>query len=191
MRRNYFVILVLCTSIFFSGCNTIEESTTQSGSSSITTESTESSDGSLDSNTSSEATTSISSETESSITCESVSIPEGLSREEMYWDVGQTLLLVWSMYYYFDDENHIYLREYQEFDEIMMLEMLYTSDIIHALDIDNRVSSRLFLFDYCHREEDENQLLYLVQAMHFLFGQDTSAEEIMELVPGTSDDLYV
>ena len=191
MRRNCFVILVLCMSIFLSGCNIIEESTTQSDSSSITTESTESSDGSLDSNTSSEATTSISSETESSITCESVSIPEGLSREEMYWDVGQTLLLVWSMYYYFDDENHIYLREYQEFDEIMMLEMLYTSDLIHALDIDNRVSSRLFLFDYCHREEDENQLLYLVQAMHFLFGQDTSAEEIMELVPGTSDDLYV
>ena len=191
MKRTSFVILVLCMSIFLSGCNIIEESTTQSDSSSITTESTESSDGSLDSNTSSEATTSISSETESSVTYESVSVPEGLSREEMYWDVGQTLLLEWSMYYYFDDENHIYLREYQEFDEIMMLEMLYTSDLIHALDIDNRVSSRLFLFDYCHREEDENQLLYLVQAMHFLFGQDTSAEEIMELVPGTSDDLYV
>ena len=181
-------VLMICMSIFLSGCNIIEESTTQSDSSSITTESTESSDGSLDSNTSSEATTSISSETESSITCESVSIPEGLTREEIYEDVGHDLLILWSMYFYIDNESDVYLREYADFDETMMLEMLYTS---YLYTTSNQYSSIPRTFDYCHIDDNEDSLLYTIQAMHFLFGQEISAEEIMTLVPGTEEDSYV
>ena len=187
MKRTSFVILVLCMSIFLSGCNIIEESTTQSDSSSITTESTESSDGSLDSNTSSEATTSISSETESSVTYESVSAPEGVTREEIYEDVGLVLLCNWSMYYFIDNEDHVYLREYSEFNETMMLEVLFSA---YQLFYPAFPHSRPQIFDYCHIDDNEDSLLYTIQAMHFLFGQEISSDEVMELIPGTSDDSY-
>ena len=124
MKRNCFDILVLCLSIFLSGCNTIKESTTQSGSSSITTESTESSESGGTSATSEDTTSSSLSDTEPSVTYESVSAPEGLTREEIYDDVGQELLIPWSKYFYIDNDSHTYLREYSEFNETMMLEIL-------------------------------------------------------------------
>ena len=71
MKRNCFDILVLCLSIFLSGCNTIKESTTQSGSSSITTESTESSESGGTSATSEDTTSSSLSDTEPSVTYDS------------------------------------------------------------------------------------------------------------------------
>ena len=40
-------------------------------------------------------------------------------------------------------------------------------------------------------DDNEDSLLYTIQAMHFLFGQEISAEEIMTLVPGTEEDSYV
>ena len=187
MRRNCFVILVLCISIFLSGCNTIKESTTQSGSSSIMTESTESSESGEASNTSSETTTSISSETESSVTYESVSAPEGVTREEIYEDVGLVLLCNWSMYYFIDNEDHVYLREYSEFNETMMLEVLSSAYQLFFPAIHH---SRPQIFDYCHIDDNEDSFLYTIQAMHFLFGQEISAEEVMALIPGTSDDSY-
>ena len=185
MRRNCFVILVLCISIFLSGCNTIKESTNSGDSSSISTETSEVSETST---TSLEITPSTSSETESSITYESVSAPEGLTREEIYADVGQTLLLDWSKYYFLDNENHVYLREYSEFNETMMLEILYNSYLYVP---DSIMTSRTQTFDYCHIDDNEDSFLYTIQAMHFLFGQEISAEEVMALIPGTSEDSYV
>ncbi|HPE27792.1 MAG TPA: hypothetical protein PLM10_02900 [Saccharofermentans sp.] len=181
MRRNCFVILVLCISIFLSGCNIIEESTTS-------TESTVSSESSETSTTSPESTTSTSSETEPSVTYESVSIPEGLTREEIYEDVGQTLLCYWSKYYYLDNESHIYLREYSEFNETMMLEVLW---LAYQLYIPTIQGQRPRIFDYCHCNDADGVLLYTIQAMHFIFGQDISAEEMMAMIPGTSEDSYV
>ena len=118
MRNRNCVILLLCISIILSGCNPVEESTNSSASSSATTDTT----------TSNEVTETptdsslITIETETSITYESYSIPEGLSREEIYEDVGYTLLTGWSRYFYIDCDRHIYLREYSEFSETMMLE---------------------------------------------------------------------
>ena len=187
MKRYCFVILVLCISIFLSGCNTIEESTTPSDLSSIMTESTESSESGEASNTSSETTTSISSETESSVTYESVSAPEGLTREEIYEDVGLVLLCNWSKCYFIDNEDHVYLREYSEFNETMMLEVLSSA---YQLFYPAFLHSRPQIFDYCHIDDNEDSLLYIIQAMHFLFGQEISSDEVMELIPGTSEDSY-
>ena len=184
MRRNCFVILVLCISIFLSGCNTIKESTNSGDSSSISTETSEVSETST---TSLEITPSTSSETESSITYESVSAPEGLTREEIYEDVGWVLLCNWSKYYFIDNEDHVYLREYSEFNETMMLEVLFSA---YQLFYPAFPHSRPQIFDYCHIDDNEDSLLYTIQAMHFLFGQEISSDEVMELIPGTSDDSY-
>ena len=185
MRNRNYVILLLCISIILSGCNTIEESTISSELYANISESTEVSE---TCSTSSESTSSTSSETEVSVTYESVSIPEGLTREEIYEDVGHDLLILWSMYFYIDNESHVYLREYADFDETMMLEMLYTS---YLYTTSNQYSSIPRTFDYCHIDDNEDSLLYTIQAMHFLFGQEISAEEIMTLVPGTEEDSYV
>ncbi len=185
MNRYCFLIMVLCLSVFLSGCNTIEESTISSELYANISESTEVSE---TCSTSSESTSSTSSETEVSVTYESVSIPEGLTREEIYEDVGHDLLILWSMYFYIDNESHVYLREYADFDETMMLEMLYTS---YLYTTSNQYSSIPRTFDYCHIDDNEDSLLYTIQAMHFLFGQEISAEEIMTLVPGTEEDSYV
>ena len=180
-------VLMICVSILLSGCNTIEDSTTPSDLSSIMTESTESSESGEASNTSSETTTSISSETESSVTYESVSVPEGVTREEIYEDVGLVLLCNWSKYYFIDNEDHVYLREYSEFNETMMLEVLSSA---YQLFSPAFLHSRPQIFDYCHIDDNEDSLLYTIQAMHFLFGQEISSDEVMELIPGTSDDSY-
>ncbi len=187
MKRYYIVILVLCVSIVLSGCKTIEESTISSEPSTILSENTET-DASVSSNTSSETIPSTSSETEAPVTYESVSAPEGLTREEIYDDVGQELLIPWSKYFYIDNDSHTYLREYSEFNETMMLEILYTSYLYGPADLNG---NRPEIFDYCHYEDNVSMLLYTVQAMHFLFGQEISTEEIMALVPGTNEDLYV
>jgi hypothetical protein len=180
-------VLMICVSILLSGCNTIEDSTNQSYLSSVISESTESSESGEASNTSSETTTSISSETESSVTYESVSAPEGVTREEIYEDVGLVLLCNWSMYYFIDNEDHVYLREYSEFNETMMLEVLFSA---YQLFYPAFPHSRPQIFDYCHIDDNEDSLLYTIQAMHFLFGQEISSDEVMELIPGTSDDSY-
>ena len=180
-------VLMICVSILLSGCNTIEDSTNQSYLSSVISESTESSEGSVTSNTSIETTNSTSEETEASITYESVSAPEGVTREEIYEDVGLVLLCNWSKYYFIDNEDHVYLREYSEFNETMMLEVLSSAYQLFFPDI---LSSRPQIFDYCHIDDNEDSLLYTIQAMHFLFGQEISSDEVMELIPGTSDDSY-
>src|SRR5574344_520673 len=180
-------VLMICVSILLSGCNTIEDSTNQSYLSSVISESTESSESGEASNTSSETTTSISSETESSVTYESVSAPEGVTREEIYEDVGLVLLCNWSMYYFIDNEDHVYLREYSEFNETMMLEVLFSA---YQLFYPAFLHSRPQIFDYCHIDDNEDSLLYTIQAMHFLFGQEISSDEVMELIPGTSEDSY-
>ena len=180
-------VLMICVSILLSGCNTIEDSTNQSYLSSVISESTESSEGSVTSNTSIETTNSTSEETEASVTYESVSAPEGLTREEIYEDVGLVLLCNWSKYYFIDNEDHVYLREYSEFNETMMLEVLSSA---YQLFYPVILSSRPQIFDYCHIDDNEDSLLYTIQAMHFLFGQEISSDEVMELIPGTSDDSY-
>jgi len=180
-------VLMICVSILLSGCNTIEDSTNQSYLSSVISESTESSEGSVTSNTSIETTNSTSEETEASITYESVSAPEGVTREEIYEDVGLVLLCNWSMYYFIDNEDHVYLREYSEFNETMMLEVLFSA---YQLFYPAFPHSRPQIFDYCHIDDNEDSLLYTIQAMHFLFGQEISSDEVMELIPGTSDDSY-
>lgn len=186
MRRNCFVILVLCISIFFSGCNIIEKSTISTEPSTNLSETTES-ESSEASNTSEETIAPSTSDTGTSTTYESIEIHEGLTREEIYADVGQTLLLNWSKYYFLDNENHVYLREYSEFNETMMLEILYNSYLYVP---DSIMTSRTQTFDYCHIDDNEDSFLYTIQAMHFLFGQEISAEEVMALIPGTSDDSY-
>lgn len=110
-------VIMICLSILLSGCNTIKESTTLGDLSSVICESTESSEGSETSNISSETTPSTSRETEASVTYLSFSVPGGLTREEMYWDVGQELLLGWSRLYYLDIDRHVYIREYTELNE--------------------------------------------------------------------------
>ena len=186
MRRYYFVILVLCISIFLSGCNTIKESTISSEPSTILSATTEPE--ASEASSTSEDTTSSSDETEASVTYESVSAPEGLTREEIYEDVGQTLLCYWSKYYYLDNESHIYLREYSDFNETMMLEVLW---LAYQLYIPTIQGQRPRIFDYCHCNDADGVLLYTIQAMHFIFGQDISAEEMMAMIPGTSEDSYV
>ena len=186
MKRNCFVILVLCISIFFSGCNIIEKSTISTEPSTNLSETTES-ESSEASNTSEETIAPSTSDTGTSTTYESIEIHEGLTREEIYADVGQTLLLNWSKYYFLDNENHVYLREYSEFNETMMLEILYNSYLYVP---DSFMTSRTQTFDYCHIDDNEDSFLYTIQAMHFLFGQEISAEEVMALIPGTSDDSY-
>ena len=187
MKRYYFVILVLCISIFFSGCNIIEKSTISTEPSTNLSETTES-ESSEASNTSEETIAPSTSDTGTSTTYESIEIHEGLTREEIYEDVGHDLLILWSMYFYIDNESDVYLREYADFDETMMLEMLYTS---YLYTTSNQYSSIPRTFDYCHIDDNEDSLLYTIQAMHFLFGQEISAEEIMTLVPGTEEDSYV
>ena len=171
MRNRNCVILLLCISIILSGCNPVEESTNSSASSSATTDTT----------TSNEVTETptdsslITIETETSITYESYSIPEGLSREEIYEDVGYTLLTGWSRYFYIDCDRHIYLREYSEFSETMMLELLYTALLLY---IPPTLSGRPQIFDNCHRSEGQNSLDYTIQAMHFLFDCEISRDQI-------------
>ena len=171
MRNRNCVILLLCISIILSGCNPVEESTNSSASSSATTDTT----------TSNEVTETptdsslITIETETSITYESYAIPEGLSRDEIYWDVGYTLLTAWSQIYYIDSDRHIYLREYSDFNETMMLEFLYTAFLLY---IPPTLSGRPQIFDNCHRSEGQNSLDYTIQAMHFLFDCEISRDQI-------------
>ncbi len=183
MRNRNCVILLLCISIILSGCNPVEESTNSSASSSATTDTT----------TSNEVTETptdsslITIETETSITYESYSIPEGLSREEIYEDVGYTLLTGWSRYFYIDCDRHIYLREYSEFSETMMLELLYTALLLY---IPPTLSGRPQIFDNCHRNEGQTSIDYTIQAMRFLFNCEISREQIEELLSASEDDSY-
>ena len=183
MRNRNCVILLLCISIILSGCNPVEESTNSSASSSATTDTT----------TSNEVTETptdsslITIETETSITYESYSIPEGLSREEIYEDVGYTLLTGWSRYFYIDCDRHIYLREYSEFSETMMLELLYTALLLY---IPPTLSGRSQIFDNCHRNEGQTSIDYTIQAMRFLFNCEISREQIEELLSASEDDSY-
>ena len=183
MRNRNYVILLLCISIILSGCNPVEESTNSSASSSATTDTT----------TSNEVTETptdsslITIETETSITYESYSIPEGLSREEIYEDVGYTLLTGWSRYFYLDYDRHIYLREYSEFSETMMLELLYTALLLY---IPPTLSGRSQIFDNCHRNEGQTSIDYTIQAMRFLFNCEISREQIEELLSASEDDSY-
>ena len=183
MRNRNCVILLLCISIILSGCNPVEESTNSSASSSATTDTT----------TSNEVTETptdsslITIETETSITYESYSIPEGLSREEIYEDVGYTLLTAWSRYFYIDCDRHIYLREYSEFSETMMLELLYTALLLY---IPPTLSGRSQIFDNCHRNEGQTSIDYTIQAMRFLFNCEISREQIEELLSASEDDSY-
>ena len=183
MRNRNSVILLLCISIILSGCNPVEESTNSSASSSATTDTT----------TSNEVTETptdsslITIETETSITYESYSIPEGLSREEIYEDVGYTLLTGWSRYFYIDCDRHIYLREYSEFSETMMLELLYTALLLY---IPPTLSGRSQIFDNCHRNEGQTSIDYTIQAMRFLFNCEISREQIEELLSASEDDSY-
>ncbi len=183
MRNRNCVILLLCISIILSGCNPVEESTNSSASSSATTDTT----------TSNEVTETptdsslITIETETSITYESYSIPEGLSREEIYEDVGYKLLTGWSRYFYIDCDRHIYLREYSEFSETMMLELLYTALLLY---IPPTLSGRSQIFDNCHRNEGQTSIDYTIQAMRFLFNCEISREQIEELLSASEDDSY-
>lgn len=172
MRKRYLVVLLLCVSILLPGCNSVEESTNISVSSSNTTDTTsiEESETPSDSSLTTTETT-----TETSITYESYAIPEGLSRDEIYWDVGYTLLTAWSQIYYIDSDRHIYLREYSDFNETMMLEFLYTAFLLY---IPPTLSGRPQIFDNCHRSEGQNSLDYTIQAMHFLFDCEISRDQI-------------
>ena len=187
MRKRNLVVLLLCVFILLPGCNSVEESTSLSTSSSATSDTTttsnEESETPSDSSLSTMETT-----TETSITYESYDIPEGLSRDEIYWDVGYTLLTAWSRFYYLDYDRHIYLREYSDFNETMMLEVLYLGAYLY---IPPTLSGRSQIFDYCHIDEDQNSIDYTVQAMHFLFGCEISSEQIEELLFASDDDLYI
>jgi uncharacterized protein YceK len=134
MRKRNCVILLLCISIILSGCNSVESISNSSISSSATTVTTTSNEVTETPTDSSLATTE--SETETSIAYESYDIPEGLSREEIYWDVGQTLLITWSKYFYVDSDRSIYLREYSDFNETMMLEVLYLGAFIYSANLE-------------------------------------------------------
>ena len=172
MRKRNLLVLILCISIFLSGCNSVEESVNLRTSSSATgtTTSIEVSETPSDSSLTTSETT-----TETSITYESYAIPEGLSRDEIYWDVGYTLLTAWSQIYYIDSDRHIYLREYSDFNETMMLEFLYTAFLLY---IPPTLSGRPQIFDNCHRSEGQNSLDYTIQAMHFLFDCEISRDQI-------------
>ncbi len=185
MRNRNYVILLLCISIILSGCNSVEKSSNSSTSSSTPADTTTSIDVTETSTDSSSATTEA--ETETSITYESYAIPEGLSREEIYEDVGYTLLTAWSQIYYIDSDRHIYLREYSDFNETMMLEFLYTAFLLY---IPPTLSGRPQIFDNCHRSEGQNSLDYTIQAMHFLFDCEISREQISELLSASWDDVY-
>ena len=173
MRNRNYVILLLCISIILSGCNSVEKSSNSSTSSSTPADTTTSIDVTETSTDSSSATTEA--ETETSITYESYAIPEVLSREEIYEDVGYTLLTAWSQIYYIDSDRHIYLREYSDFNETMMLEFLYTAFLLY---IPPTLSGRSQIFDNCHRSEGQNSLDYTIQAMHFLFDCEISRDQI-------------
>ena len=172
MRKRNLLVLILCISIFLSGCNSVEESVNLRTSSSATgtTTSIEVSETPSDSSLTTSETT-----TETSITYESYAIPEGLSRDEIYWDVGYTLLTAWSQIYYIDSDRHIYLREYSDFNETMMLEFLYTAFLLY---IPPTLSGRPQIFDNCHRNEGQTSIDYTIQAMHFLFDCEISRDQI-------------
>ena len=186
MRKRNLVVLLLCVFILLPGCNSVEESTSLSTSSSATSDTTttsnEESETPSDSSLSTMETT-----TETSITYESYDIPEGLSREEIYEDVGYTLLTGWSRYFYIDCDRHIYLREYSEFSETMMLELLYTALLLY---IPPTLSGRSQIFDNCHRNEGQTSIDYTIQAMRFLFNCEISREQIEELLSASEDDSY-
>ncbi len=185
MRKRYLVVLLLCVFILLSGCNPVESSTNSSTSSSATTTTT-SNEVTETPTDSSLATTEAT--TETSITYESYAIPEGLSRDEIYWDVGRTLLIEWSRYYYLDNDTNIYLREYSEFNETMMLELLYIGS---SLYIPPTLSGRPQIFDYCHIAEDQTSIDFTIQAMHFLFDCEISREQVEELLSASENDVYV
>ena len=185
MRNRNYVILLLCISIILSGCNSVEKSSNSSTSSSTPADTTTSIDVTETSTDSSSATTEA--ETETSITYESYAIPEGLSREEIYEDVGYTLLTAWSQIYYIDSDRHIYLREYSDFNETMMLEFLYTAFLLY---IPPTLSGRPQIFDNCHRNEGQTSIDYTIQAMRFLFNCEISREQIEELLSASEDDSY-
>ena len=185
MRNRNYVILLLCISIILSGCNSVEKSSNSSTSSSTPADTTTSIDVTETSTDSSSATTEA--ETETSITYESYAIPEGLSRDEIYWDVGYTLLTAWSQIYYIDSDRHIYLREYSEFNETMMLEVLFLGAFLY---IPPTLSGRPQIFDYCHMAEGQTSIDYTIQAMHFLFDCEISREQIEELLSVSEDDLF-
>ena len=184
MRKRNLLVLILCISIFLSGCNSVEESVNLRTSSSATgtTTSIEVSETPSDSSLTTSETT-----TETSITYESYAIPEGLSRDEIYWDVGYTLLTAWSQIYYIDSDRHIYLREYSEFNETMMLEVLFLGAFLY---IPPTLSGRPQIFDYCHMAEGQTSIDYTIQAMHFLFDCEISREQIEELLSVSEDDLF-
>ena len=186
MRKRNLLVLILCISIFLSGCNSVEESVNLRTSSSATgtTTSIEVSETPSDSSLTTTETT-----TETSITYESYAIPEGLSREEIYWDVWYELLYWWSEIYYFDNDEGIYLREYSDFDETMMLELLFVGGA--SLYSPANLSGRPNIFDYCHMAEGQTSIDYTIQAMHFLFGCEISSEQIEELLFASDDDLYI
>ena len=178
-------VIMICLSILLSGCNTIKESTTLGDLSSVICESTESSEGSETSNISSETTPSTSRETEASVTYLSFSVPGGLTREEMYWDVGQELLLGWSRLYYLDIDRHVYIREYTELNETMMLEMVLESRLYQS----NIAGARPNVFENCHCV-GRNLIDYTILAMSFLFGQEISENQIEELLSRSSNEFY-
>ncbi len=183
MRKKSIVVLMLCVCILFTGCNSLEGSTVSSASSSDTTDTSTSIEVTETPTESSSDTT----ETETSITYESYAIPEGLSRDEIYWDVGYTLLTAWSQIYYIDSDRHIYLREYSEFNETMMLEVLFLGAFLY---IPPTLSGRPQIFDYCHMAEGQTSIDYTIQAMHFLFDCEISREQIEELLSVSEDDLF-
>ena len=184
MRKRNLLVLILCISIFLSGCNSVEESVNLRTSSSATgtTTSIEVSETPSDSSLTTSETT-----TETSITYESYAIPEGLSRDEIYWDVGYTLLTAWSQIYYIDSDRHIYLREYSEFNETMMLEVLFLGAFLY---IPPTLSGRPQIFYYFHMAEGQTSIDYTIQAMHFLFDCEISREQIEELLSVSEDDLF-
>ena len=186
MKKRNLIVLLLCISILLSGCNSVEDSTISSVSSFATSDTTTSIEVSETPSDSSLTTTETT--TETSITYESYAIPEGLSREEIYWDVWYELLYWWSEIYYFDNDEGIYLREYSDFDETMMLELLFVGGA--SLYSPANLSGRPNIFDYCHMAEGQTSIDYTIQAMHFLFGCDISREQIEELLSVSEGDLY-
>ena len=186
MRKRNLVVLLLCVFILLPGCNSVEESTSLSTSSSATSDTTTTSNEESETPSDSSLTTTETT-TETSITYESYDIPEGLSREEIYEDVGYTLLTEWSQIYYIDNDRSIYLREYSNFSETMMLEVLYSAYLLY---LSANSGGRPQIFDYCHIAEDQTQIDYTIQAMHFLFNCEISRNQIEELLSVSDDDLY-